>query len=177
MEPTEVKTEDLNAAEDSGSSLIDKEGYTLEYKTFDKTTPAAGFGYYTIQYKDTETAKKMIGEPAVLAALNSALTSSLRVKAKSKLPEKPKTAEELPAWQEATAKMLAETNGVLLSIDDAEHFVPGSREKTSVATLMREAKEAAEAGDKPLAILLFKRAKELLDKQSEDSLASLGSLD
>lgn len=154
----------------NGATLIDKGGYTLEYKNFAAGTPAEGFGYFAIQYKDVSVAVEKLGSEAVLAALNSALTSSLRVKAKSRLPEDTDEAVRT----ENTAKLRTSSGGVLLTESEAEAFVPGSREKTSVATLMREAKEAKANGDIALARQLYARAQEQLKAQMLEAVGSIG---
>jgi hypothetical protein len=170
MDPVAVTSADLENSTSNSPALQDRGGYTIEYKHFAKGTPAEGFGYNTIQYTSIDAAKEKLGEKEVLAALNSALTSSLRVKAKSKLPENENEEER----KTATAKMLADTGGVLLTEEEATSFVPGSREITSPATLQRLAKEASAAGDKNLARQYYKRALEIMQAQA---LAAVGSLE
>lgn len=174
-QPVAITGADLTSTPSTtqGATLIDKGGYTLELKGFDKATEAGPFSYYTVQYTAVEKAVEKLGKDAVLAALNSALTSSLRVKAKSQLPEK--VEGETPEARKAKVDSFLTSNGpILLSEQDAENFIPGTREKKdTVASLQREAKEALEAGNRPEARRLMLAAQELLQAQ----MAALGPIE
>lgn len=176
MDTIEVKPADLN--ETAAPTLQDRGGYTIEYKHFAAGSSAEGFGYNVIQYTSVDKLREKLGDEAILALANSAIVSSLRVKAKGKLPEaNPEIKDEkerAETLNKAVAALKESTGGVLLSEDEAAAFVPGSREKTSVATLMREAKEAKEAGNIDLSKQLYKRALEQLQAQA---LAQVGTLD
>lgn len=146
--------------EEASSRLIDKGGYTLEYKEFAKDSAAGGFGYFTRQFKTVAAAVEAYGEEKVLAVLNPAITGALRIKAKSSLPDLENAEEN----KKATEKLLASTGGVLLTEQEAEEFVPGTRGKTSPASLIAEAKAAAKEGRIEEAKKLYQQAQEAMQE-------------
>lgn len=165
-----IQIENKTAAPVDKPALVDRGGYTIEYKEYEKGSSGEGFGYNNIQYTKLEKAKELLGEEAVLACINRALTQALSIKAKSKLPElseDPNIPEDKKkaSFVAEILRLREETKGILLSEDEALKFVPGQREVRSVAGFLKEAKAAEKAGDKQLQMEYTKRAIELMQAE------------
>lgn len=156
-------------------TLTDRGGYTVEVKSFEAGTRAGGFTYNVVQYTTIGKAVEVLGEAAVLAALNRTIAQALSIKAKSNLPELPEDAnlsdtqkKEKDAINIETLRK--ETGGVLLTEDEAIKYIPGQREVRTYSGFMKLAKEAKEAGNIELARDYTKSAIEIMQQQ----LAQLG---
>lgn len=169
---------DPNAVPVAGNTVkTDKGTHVLERIAFE-SGEAQGFEFFVVEYRDLEAAKekfgkgdKKAGEQVVLGLVNSALRFALRNRAKSRMPDDEDDAKRL----ERIAELKGKGETLLQTEVEAENYIPGTREKTSIQTLTKELLAAKKAGNMELAVDLLKQIRELQAKLEEELLNSLNS--
>jgi len=176
MDNTNTQTTDPNAVPVAGSTtVIDKPTHTIERLKFE-SGEAEGFEFFVVKYKTLADAvnafgkgDQKAGEEVVLGLLNSQLRFTLRSKAKSRMPDDEDNTKRLAAIADLKAK--GET--ILLTEIEAENYIPGTREKTSPASILKELLQAKKDGNMELAAELLKSYKEKMAEIENDILSSL----
>ena|SRR5690348_18289771 len=157
----------------AASTKVDKGTHSVELVTFNKGEKE-GFKFYLVQYNTLDAAFEKFGQgdvnkgkELVLGLVNTQLGLNLRNKASSRMPD-----EDNKAERDAAIKARLEKGDVLLiSEAEAESYVPGTREKTSPASILRQIKEAQKEGNTELAAELLANLK---DKIAEMEASILG---
>lgn len=167
-ENTNTTTETPAAQEQSLN--IDKGPYYLEHNGFSGANE--GFNYYSIQYKDDseEVAKASLEHiltrwtaQQVVGMLNTTVKASTRVKALGNIP-KFDNAEKTKLER----NKLLQSNPTLLSADDADTFVPGTRE-LGIQGMMRKIGLLQKEGKFTEAMNLLMQVQVEIAKQAQES--------
>lgn len=131
----------------SSRPSLDKGDFTVEYEEFSRGL-TKGFGFYYKQYKEVDKAiahldslnkdSKTNGEQIVLALLNSAIKNANRGKANSRLPVQDEADKDGSLRKAAIESLRVNGKTTLIDETEAEQYVPGTREKTSIPALWKE---------------------------------------
>ena len=140
------ETSSNGAAGETTVERLDKGQYFLEKETFSRGI-GKGLCFYSKQYKTLADAAAHLsltgkdGEAILLALANQQISSAMRTRATSKLPQdgdaKLRTAT-VQAW-------LAAGQTILVTETEAESYIPGTREKTSIPGLWKDYNSLKEA--------------------------------
>lgn len=190
MAPVEV-----NAA--ANANTVNKGKYNIIREEFTKGDKK-GFHFYRAEYLDLDYAAEKVGKGDInagkallLGMVNNAISLNMRNRANSRMPqpEQPDGMSE----EDYKALVLQETQAriqsnqtELVSEKEAEEYIPGTREKTSLLSLQKEVqaintqiKKLIGQGKNAEALELVSELKELkekiveLEKKQEDELMQL----
>jgi hypothetical protein len=195
MESTTMETTQVNesAAVTNGSDSnsettverLDKGPYFIEKETFSRGI-GKGLCFYSKQYKSVQDAISHLsatgknGEEIVLALVNQQISSAMRTRATSKFPQDAK-----PELKKASVQAwIAAGETILVTEQEAETYIPGTREKTSIPGLWKDYNSLKEAFNKAKAAGDIEEASNLReqalavkaridDLMKEDELAEL----
>lgn len=133
---------DVNEEETEQTQKIDKPYGAIELVTFGNKSKLKGFQFYQKQYKTTQSAIDHVnslgknGEEVICGLINSAISFATRTKASNSAPEAEKE-QDTPALRETKlAKGGAEI--ILVTEEEAEKYVPGTRERYALGYFQRE---------------------------------------
>ncbi len=147
MESTTVN-ETAPATAETPNQKIVKQGYVLEQEHFSRGD-SKGFSFWSKSYDSWEAMvghlaeiKRCTVEDAAkigIGLINTQISSAMRAKATSKLP----MAEDgnKDATKALREKTIAAGETLLVTPTEAESYVPGTREKTSIPALWKELSE------------------------------------
>lgn len=178
MAPVEVNNNTNANTEDKGNYLLER----IDFTKGDK----AGFHFFTVEYKDLGFATeklgkgdKAAGEKIVLGLLNQQISLSLRNRAGARMPdvERPDGMADDVYEGNRLAKVQAEIaagNTCLVTSDEAESYVPGTREKTSLISLQKELQVLLKNGQNKEALEILQIIEDLQNKQKAELLALVG---
>lgn len=127
--------ENESAESEKSEQKIDKGTHVLNLEAF-KEGRAAGFFFYDIEFKTPEAAvshftrNEKDGNDIVVGLINQAIAFNMRIKAKNKLPDEDTELARLKSVGEV----------LLINEADAEAYMPGERDVTSMSGLQKEIK-------------------------------------
>lgn len=162
--------------EDEGqvTTKVEKPYGTLELVTFGDRSKMKGFQFWQRQYKTTQDAINHVnslgknGEEIIVGLINNAISFATRTKAANGAPQGETKQQTLDLLKGA----LERNEILLITEEEAEKYVPGTRERYGLGYFQRQYWEARKkfAADKsPENRAAFLKAKEELDKaQMED---------
>jgi hypothetical protein len=173
---------DVNEQEEV-ATMLDKPYGKLELVNFGKNSKLVGFSFWQKVYKSSTDAINHIsslgknGEEVVTALINAAISAATRTKATMSAPE----GDDDAATKVLLAAALTEGKTVLLTEEEAEKYIPGSRERYGLGyfqrAFLKARKELMDAKGTPTfetAKVAYLAAKAALDKAvQEDEEASL----
>lgn len=180
---------DVNEEEgdDEVQNKVEKPYGFLELVSFGPKTQLAGFSFYQRQYKSVDDAiahveglKPGKGKETILALLNNALSAASRTKATAGAPmdSTGKTPVEIKEKTKALrASALAKGENLLITEEEAEKYIPGTRERYALTYFQRKYQEArkrfTENKTEENKQAFLKARQELMDAQEKDMLETL----
>jgi hypothetical protein len=180
LNPVEINED----AEDEVQNKIEKPYGVLELVSFGSKTLLAGFSFYQRTYKSLALAVEHVnslgknGEEVVLALVNTALSAASRTKATASAPTDAEGDKEKTKQLRAAA--LEKGENILISEEEAEKYIPGTRERYALGYFQREylkARKAFTENKTPENLEAFKKARqELRDAEDRDAMETLGEL-
>lgn len=146
------------------AEVIQKDGYTLEKVSF--SGKKEGFEYYIPQYLTLDKVFELFGKGNVedgkrlaLGLLNGAVKQSFSGRATQRMPSAEKEEDTKKLIEAAKVPGAVDKNGVplnlLITAQEAEEWIPGTRDRVSLLTLTREFQDALKKGDVDLAQELY----------------------
>lgn len=175
---------EINEAEDEVANKIEKPYGVLELVSFGAKTLLAGFSFYQRTYKSLDAAVEHVnslgknGQEVILALVNTALSAASRTKATASAPTDAEGDKAKTAQLRAEALAKGDGSNILISEEEAEKYIPGTRERYALGYFQRKYQEARKAfaeNKSPENKEAFLKARqELQDAMDRDMLETVG---
>lgn len=184
--PAVDTTSAVPVAAGNNANVVDKGTHKLELVEFTKGDKE-GFSFYKVEYKSLDYIKDTLfkgdkekADAYFLGTVNRQIDMALRNRANARWPGNDEFAVVAggPTVEEQKNKAIleAKTSGatLLVTADEAESYVPGTREKTSIPALYKELKACVEAGQHEDALEIMQTIKRLNEAKELELMAALG---
>lgn len=178
LNPVEINED----AEDEIANKIEKPYGVLELVSFGSKTLLAGFSFYQRTYKSLALAVDHVnslgknGEEVILALVNTALSAASRTKATASAPTDAEGDKE--KTKQLRAESLAKGECILITEDEAEKYIPGTRERYALGYFQRKYQEArknfSEVKSPENKEAFLKARQELQEAMDRDMLETVG---